>query len=116
MVSYDEKSKHIAVVQGEGGSFDVDITGHEMKDTDCLILNVREFPNENSPLVLTSVNFGKTIRIDCEATKNIPVGLYSAQIFLKMEDVHCPVQIWPEMKGTPKATTNMKNFVVYQRV
>lgn len=112
------------LTKGDDGALEVasitDAQGTEygMQPGDTLTLTVREYPTNESPVLLstTSPPGSKRILIRNADTANIEPGRYSADVQLTTNEGY-RFTVWPMLEGSKRyRTSNLKNFIVMPEV
>ena len=113
----------INLTRGDDASLTVNLTvdGGEpyvMDNREILTLGIRQTPEDSSPLVLqiNSLPGSNVITFTHEATTDLEVGFYSADIQLTRHDGKI-VTVWPKLEGSARVSNrNWKNFCLMSEV
>ena len=113
----------INLTRGDDASLTVNLTAdggepYVMDNTEFLTFAIRQTPEDISPLVLqiNSLPGSNVITFTHEATTDLEVGFYSADIQLTRHDGKI-VTVWPKLEGSARVSTrNWKNFCLMSEV
>ena len=97
---------------------DSDGNDYEMGEHEYLIFGVKEFPREDSEVLLeiNSEVQSNLIVIDHADTVNMEVGFYSAEVQL-MREGGDRTTVWPKLVGNSRTSkSNRKNFCLMTEV
>lgn len=117
-------SRIINLTRGDDAVIEVPLYNDDKEEyvlgeTEFLIFSVRVLPREDSDLLvnITSVPGSNRIVIGHHDTKDLDVGVYSAEIQLMTSDDK-RITVWPKPVGKFKIkdTANRKNFILMPEV
>lgn len=97
---------------------DSDGNDYVMQDHEYLIFGVKEFPKEDSEVLLEiNSDLGSNLIVISHAdTENMEVGFYSAEVQLMLEGGD-RVTVWPKLVGNSRISkSNRKNFCLMTEV
>ena len=113
----------ININRGDDGALTVplknlDKTNYTMDSNEYLIFGVREFPTEDSELLLEiRSDLGSNIIVfNHDDTKDMEVGFYSAEVQLMTRD-NKRITVWPKLSGSNRTSLkNRNNFCLMTEV
>ena len=117
-------SRIINLTRGDDAVIEVPLYNDDKEEyvlgeTEFLIFSVRVLPREDSDLLvnITSVPGSNRIVIGHHDTKDLDVGVYSAEVQLMTSD-NKRITVWPKPVGKFKIkdTANRKNFILMPEV
>lgn len=104
----DDAEIEVRITDGDGAEY-------TMREDDRMVLTVRELPEATSAVLLSVESESNRLALDHDATANMDVGRYSADIELRIGTVR--KTIWPELDGRARySIRNYRNFVIMPEV
>ena len=124
-ITQDKKGRDVVnITRSDYGALTIPLknksTGqaYTMGETEYLTFTVREFPTEDSPILLqsTSALGSNVIEFTHAQTGAMEVGEYSADVQLTTRDDK-PITVWPVLEDKDRTSTdNRKNFCITTEV